>query len=73
MRNIGIVDADLLDKGTRHPNLVCLKLAGHYKKHGENVELIDEQWSEIKDNAEKYDHIFIVRVFDFTKIPLGIL
>lgn len=72
MRNIGIVDADLLDKGTRHPNLVCLKLAGHYKKHGENVELI-EQWSEIKDNAEKYDHIFIVRVFDFTKIPLGIL
>ena len=25
---IGLVDADLLDNGTRHPNLTLLKIAG---------------------------------------------
>lgn len=72
-RNIGIVDADLLDNGTRHPNLVCLKLAGYYGKQGlgEHVELI-ENWDQIIYGAEKYDHIFIARVFDFTKIPPGV-
>ena len=31
---IGLVDADLLDNGTRHPNLALLKIAGllHEKK-----------------------------------------
>lgn len=31
---IGLVDADLLDNGTRHPNLALLKIAGlfHDKK-----------------------------------------
>lgn len=31
---IGLVDADLLDNGTRHPNLVLLKIAGFlYDNH----------------------------------------
>ena len=31
---VGLVDADLLDNGTRHPNLALLKIAGllHDKK-----------------------------------------
>lgn len=37
---IGLVDADLLDNGTRHPNLVLLKLAGYFREHGIPYELI---------------------------------
>lgn len=70
-RRIGIVDSDLLDNGTRHPNLVCLKLAGWYKQMGEQVELI-EHWDQVIYGAEKFDHIFIARVFDFTNIPPGV-
>lgn len=71
-RRIGIVDADLLDNGTRHPNLVCLKLSGYYKnKLGDKVELI-EDWDEVMYHSQDYHHIFIARVFDFTKIPPGV-
>lgn len=31
---IGIIDADLLDNGTRHPNLALMKLSGFYKEKG---------------------------------------
>ena len=68
MRRIGIVDADLLDGGTRHPNLVCLKLAGWYRSNGDAVELIDN-WEKILSQSMEYDHIFIAKVFDFTRIP----
>ena len=62
-RRIGIVDADLLDNGTRHPNLVCLKLSGYYKnKLGDKVELI-EDWDEVMYHSQDYHHIFIARVF----------
>lgn len=37
---IGLVDADLLDNGTRHPNLVLLKLAGFFNDNGVPFELI---------------------------------
>ncbi|WP_417502606.1 hypothetical protein [Mitsuokella jalaludinii] len=55
---IGIVDADLLDNGTRHPNLVCLKLAGWYRAQGDTVLLIDS-WEDLLYHAKEYDHIFI--------------
>ena len=29
---IGIIDADLLDKGTRHPNLALMKIADIIKR-----------------------------------------
>lgn len=45
--NIALVDADLLDGGTRHPNLVIMKLAGYFKDKGCNVRLI-----------EKYDELY---------------
>lgn len=52
-RKIGIVDADLLDHGTRHPNLVCLKLAGYYGKQGlgEDVSLI-EDWGQVHSGGD---------------------
>lgn len=35
--NIGIIDADLLDNGTRHPNLALMKISGFNKYQGHNV------------------------------------
>lgn len=61
---IGIIDADLLDNGTRHPNLALMKLSSHYKHLGCRVELL-EDYVEL----ESFDKIFISRVFSFTKVP----
>ena len=74
MKRIGIIDADLLDGGTRHPNLVCLKLAGYYNNVlGEKAELIEDYKELDNGGAKEYDHIFLARVFDFTSIPDGVL
>ncbi len=70
-KHIGIVDADLLDKGTRHPNLACLKISGFYKDRGDQVELI-EDWDDVVYSTGKYDHIYVARVFDFTHIPVDL-
>ena len=62
---IGLVDADLLNGGTRHPNLVLLKLAGFL--HDNNIEfrlIIDS----LEDISE-YDLIYISKVFSFTPDP----
>lgn len=45
-KKIGIIDADLLDGGTRHPNLVCLKLSGWHKQKGDDTELIKD-WKQV--------------------------
>ena len=62
---IGIIDADLLDNGTRHPNLACEKISGYYKSQGHEVHLITD-YSQI----EQYDEVFLSKVFDFTKVPI---
>ena len=62
--NIGIIDADLLDKGTRHPNLALMKISGYYKALGDKVELL-----RYYDDIPNYDKVFISKVFDFTKTP----
>lgn len=73
---IGLIDADLLDKGTRHPNLVIMKLSGYFKEKGCEVELI-ENYDRITVNnyagIKDYDAIYISKVFDFTKIDEKIL
>lgn len=71
-KNIGIIDADLLDHGTRHPNLTCLKLSGFHKEKGDTVRLL-ESWDEVTEHAQDFTHLYLARVFDFTKIPEGIL
>lgn len=62
---IGLVDADLLDNGTRHPNLALLKIAGFLHDNEIPFELILDPDADIG----KYDRIFISRVFSFTKMP----
>ena len=61
---IGIIDADLLDNGTRHPNLVCMKMSAYYKEQGWDVKLLESY-----DDLDKYDLVSISRVFNFTNIP----
>ena len=62
---IGLVDADLLDNGTRHPNLALLKLAGYFRDHNIQYELISDHDINVSD----YDRIYLSRVFSFTKLP----
>ena len=71
---VGIIDADLLDHGTRHPNLALLKISAFCKEHGHNVRLISN-YEELKENGRPviadcdYDILVMSRVFKFTKIP----
>lgn len=67
--DIGIIDADLLDRGTTHPNLSCMKLSGYHKSRGDNVKLI-EDYEEL--NPKDFDRIYLAKVFDYTKIPIEI-
>ena len=62
---IGLIDADLLDNGTRHPNLVLLKLAGFFHDNGVSFELILDP----KADTSHYTRIYLSRVFTFTKLP----
>ena len=61
---LGIIDADLLDNGTRHPNLACMKIAAYYIKQGWDVVLLESY-----DDLDQYDLVSISRVFSFTKVP----
>lgn len=69
---IGIIDADLLDNGTRHPNLALLKISGYCKHYGHHVRLIhsyDEVSMDGKINYFDFDLLVMSRVFKFTKVP----
>ena len=56
---VGLVDADLLCKGTRHPNLVLLKLAGYFRDHRIPYELIIDENADL----ERYQRVYLSRVF----------
>ena len=62
---IGLCDADLLDNGTRHPNLVLMKIAGFLSDNHILFELILDP----KTDLNRYDHVFMSRVFTFTHLP----
>jgi len=69
---IGIMDADLLDNGTRHPNLALLKISGYCKSFGHNVRLIQSYDEVAKDGQINYldfDLLVMSRVFKFTQVP----
>lgn len=71
---VGIIDADLLDHGTRHPNLALLKISAFCKELGHNVRLICN-YDEVSAGDHPinfdcdYDLLVMSRVFKFTKIP----
>lgn len=73
--NIGIIDADLIDssrlKGKRKhrfPNLASMKISAYYKELGNNVTLLLSY-----DDVEKYDKVFISKVFTDTIVPDEVL
>ena len=55
---IGIMDADLLDNGTRHPNLALLKISGYCKHYGHTVRLI-QSYDEVVmwQRCNKVEHL----------------
>jgi hypothetical protein len=65
--NIGLIDADLLDNGTRHPNLALMKISGFHKEQNNDVSLLLDY-----NNVKDYDKVYISKVFDFTKIPIDL-
>lgn len=66
---IGIIDADLLGrKRHRFPNLASMKIAGYYKELGNEVELLLSY-----DDLDKYDKVFISKVFTDTPIDEKVL
>lgn len=67
MAKIGIIDADLIDHGTRHPNLALMKIAGYYRDQGHEVVLIFESFDAAKD--ESFEELYMGCVFSFTKVP----
>lgn len=64
---IGVIDADVLDNGTRHPNLACEKISGYYKEHGHAVKLITDY-----NDICNYDEVYMSKVFDFTNVPIDV-
>ena len=62
---IGLVDADLLCNGTRHPNLVLMKIAGFLNDNDIDFKLIIDQ----DEDITPYKLIYISRVFTFTQMP----
>lgn len=62
---IGLVDADLLCNGTRHPNLVLMKIAGFLHDNKIDFKLIIDPNEDIRH----YKYIYISRVFTFTQMP----
>lgn len=70
---IGLVDADLLCNGTRHPNLALLKIAGYFRDNGyvrgavdgvNSYELITNESN--FETLQKYDYFYVSCVFTFT-------
>lgn len=70
---IGLVDADLLCNGTRHPNLALLKIAGYFRDNGYvrgdfddcNCYYLLTNESNFQD-LKKYDYFYVSCVFTFT-------
>lgn len=63
---IGLIDADLMDKGTRFPNLALMKISGYHKELGNKTKLINYA------DIPKYDKVFISKVFNKTNIPVNL-
>ena len=61
--NIGMIDADLSDNGTRHPNLAQMKMSAYCKSRGHHVRLLTDE-----EDIDDYDLIIISKVFDFTRL-----
>lgn len=62
-----MIDADLLDRGTRFPNLALMKLSNYYKDKGHKTNLLTNY-----TNIFNYDKVFISKVFTKTDTPVNL-
>ena len=62
-----MIDVDLLDNGTRHPNLAQMKMSAFCSNLGHPAELLYKE--EDLDNLDQYDLLLVSKVFTFTSIP----
>lgn len=68
MKNIGLIDADLcFRRRHRFPNLACMKLSGYHRARGDRTTLL---LSPTDDELDRYDHVYVSKVFTDTQIPL---
>jgi hypothetical protein len=61
--NIGIIDADLLYRGTSMPNLASMKISAWHKSRGDTVTLCGGA------DVLLFDRIYVSKVFTDTQIP----
>ena len=68
---VGIIDADLLDHGTRHPNLALMKISGYLKRYLKNIKRYHSTVELVLDYGDlhKFDKLIISKVFTFSKLP----
>lgn len=67
--NIGIADADLIENvNERFPNTASMRISTYHKNQGDRTRLI-MSWEE----ADKYDVLYVSKVFTDTQVPKEIL
>lgn len=64
---IGMIDVDLLNNGTRHPNLAQMKMSSYCKSKGHDVKLLYSEYD--LDHLHDYNFLLVSKVFNFTPIP----
>lgn len=64
---VGLIDADLIDGGTRHPNLALMKISKYCISNGCQARLLYSE--DDYDSLESFDAIIISKVFSFSIIP----
>jgi hypothetical protein len=65
---IGLIDADLLYKRKRFPNLALMKLSSFYKQNGYDTSLLFNY-----DNINDYEMVLVSKVFEETEIPVNLM
>ena len=62
--NVGLIDADLLDGGTRFPNLALMKISAWHKAQGRTTRLLTSY-----ENLGDFSSVYISKVFTKTTVP----
>ncbi len=65
---IGLIDADLIGNGTRHPNLALMKISAYHEEIGNSTQLIDN-YNQIGD----FNKVYVSKVFTYTPFPNELL
>ena len=64
---VGMIDVDLLNNGTRHPNLAQMKMSSYCKSLGHDVKLIFSNYD--LNHLSEFDFLLVSKVFNFTPVP----